>query len=168
MPKTNPQPTTQPGQARSRAFKPAAAAITAAIIAAFLAAIIAAMLAAAPAARAQAPSGPPGEDQLTAPIVASEPRLTERDIDLFIELFTQIFAVGSDRVDPAAFARSRGVTMIRLNLVAAKAGFLRARKEVRESMVNELGLRMLWTPEELAALEPRRSQVEAILAVFAE
>lgn len=118
------------------------------------------------AAKAQFLNGPPGEDQLTPEIMATQPRLDERDVSLFVDLFKGILAGSSEQSDIATFARVHGVSMLRLNYVAVKIVFPYVSDISRSSIMKELGLGILLNAEEKALLEKSEKEIAPIMAIF--
>ncbi|MDR2455716.1 MAG: hypothetical protein LBE49_03865 [Deltaproteobacteria bacterium] len=138
-----------------------------ALFSAALAALVA-VLALSSLAQAQILSGPPGDDQLTPQNVAAQPRLSQRDVRLFVDLFNTILSVGAEQSDIASFARIHGVGMLRLNYVAVKLAFPFVPETAKNSILNELGLGILMNAEEKALMEENMSDIEPIMRFFQE
>jgi hypothetical protein len=135
---------------------------------AVLIAVMIAVSALSSPARAQILSGPPGDDQLTPQNVAAQPRLNQRDVTLFVDLFNAILSIGAEQSDIAAYARIHGVGMLRLNYVAVKLAFPFVPESAKNSILNELGLGILMNGEEKALVEKNMSDIEPIMKFFQE
>ncbi|MDR2442788.1 MAG: hypothetical protein LBE31_04620 [Deltaproteobacteria bacterium] len=119
-------------------------------------------------AKAQFLNGQPGQDMLTPEIMASQPRLSEQDITLFVDLFTHILAIGGQLADINMFSRTRGVDMLRLNYITVKITFNFIPNSSREAIVRELGLGVLPDDQEKALIEKHLDQLNPIMDVFKE
>jgi hypothetical protein len=137
-------------------------------LAATMPALLAALLALLwpAAAPAQMFGGPPGENQLTPEIVAAQPRLTDADVTTFVELFNQLLTSGNEESDIVMFARTRGLSMIRLNYVAVKVAFKYVPASNQRAMVKDLGLGLLLSADEKALLERRAAEIGPIMEFF--
>jgi hypothetical protein len=86
---------------------------------------------------------------LSPEIMVSEPPLSEKDFDLFIELYNFIIS-GASRQDFKSFADANNVTLRRLNYITAKITMPLGDPTRKEQRVNELGLGVLMNADERA------------------
>ncbi|MDR0355086.1 MAG: hypothetical protein LBJ64_05055 [Deltaproteobacteria bacterium] len=110
------------------------------------------------------------ESALSPEIMLKEPPLTEEDMQIYFDMHTFIFFGDSPLTPPyfEKFARDRGITLRRLNYIAAKLSLPLGEKTRHSVILNELGLGVLLNREEKELFNKHYEDLQTLAQTVAD